>query len=890
LYTDGFYRVVIRSRDELSGGTTSLEVNGQIEATNLPFGGRFRKSDWSANEILQAVNKSDKGDDGIDTLLLTTDSSKDNNLHFDDDSGIYLSPRIKTGSSSVTGGWIVLGKFSSYGSMQISFPVKQVIVYRNDRGDSSGYQYVSPSACLNINDADCDGLGNKLEQSVGTCSCVIGKDSLCNANVPGYCSSGGITFDARDTDGDGIPDNWEIFGRKLDIYLNGSLITLDHELPRYGANPRHKDVFIECDRISSTQNFTAVELQNIIAHVKDGPGDSQNLKNPDGLKGIHLHFDINGFSSTAYPNSAGDVHSYGDWGGSSVYNSNSGAAHLSLERVGIWRLADIKSAGHSGVGDFMASTNSVKIFVHEFGHMLGLVHGGDPKEPFSYNGAANYDSIMSYSSGAPDRFTAGKLPSINPSKLIEKLGMTNTGVSVDDYLYLENLNGFNIAVDIDPNSPTYGAIDWNRDGLYNPGSSVQVKGFVYDGYAYQDGLNKDLIALYQAELSNVQGTGLYIDPSSKIVTGGVEIAFFKQDLYLLTIVVENSNTKFLLKKKTGNTWSTPPQPVQSSDLLSGDTPAMMEASIIESCTVSFDCSSAGSTCVNNSCTIPSKRLYVVYRKNESSGPVLYSFYFRENGTFSTPVSLNSMALSSPSLRRMSNGLLALYYIDNSNTVYKKELLLNGVWSTSSTAQTVGSFLISSKYGPNVVTDGVGNDYLLVSNIHDSKLVAYKKNGNNSWIYSRNWNIDVGGRISSLYDPASVSNNRTGYPVGLHVWYKDSSYGKFSRIFSNKLDGLNLSSILYCGVSFSGTLNGDPSIAMGSNGELYGAYVLNGVIHFIPYADGIFDADIPAPNDWHIMSKYMCMGIAKAKLVQSGPPGVPNVLAVGGNVSICREDL
>ena len=44
---------------------------------------------------------------------------------------------------------------------------------------------------------------------------------------------------AYDTDGDGIPDSWEMYGYDADG--DGAI---DVDYPAMGANPNHKDVFV----------------------------------------------------------------------------------------------------------------------------------------------------------------------------------------------------------------------------------------------------------------------------------------------------------------------------------------------------------------------------------------------------------------------------------------------------------------------------------------------------------------------------------------------------------------------------------------------------------------------------------------------------------------------
>jgi hypothetical protein len=79
-------------------------------------------------------------------------------------------------------------------------------------------------------DPDGDALGSELEKQIGTCSTtreVVGNWD-CSRSV-----------DARDTDGDGLQDGVELLGS-----LTGAPYQL---LPRWGANPLHKDIFIEVD-------------------------------------------------------------------------------------------------------------------------------------------------------------------------------------------------------------------------------------------------------------------------------------------------------------------------------------------------------------------------------------------------------------------------------------------------------------------------------------------------------------------------------------------------------------------------------------------------------------------------------------------------------------------
>ena len=83
-----------------------------------------------------------------------------------------------------------------------------------------------------------------------------------------------------DSDGDGLLDSWETSG--FDADGNG---TIDVNLPAMGANPRHKDLFVELD----TANGRTLGREDIKA-MKDTFAAAPRT-NPDGVNGITLHVD-----------------------------------------------------------------------------------------------------------------------------------------------------------------------------------------------------------------------------------------------------------------------------------------------------------------------------------------------------------------------------------------------------------------------------------------------------------------------------------------------------------------------------------------------------------------------------------------------------------------------
>src|SRR6185503_4980900 len=86
-----------------------------------------------------------------------------------------------------------------------------------------------------------------------------------------------------DADGDGLPDDWEQNG----VTIEGVNINL----PAMGADPRHKDIFIQIDWMQTGPDGLVLKpnakaLKMVTDAFKVAPVD-----NPDGKMGIRLHMD-----------------------------------------------------------------------------------------------------------------------------------------------------------------------------------------------------------------------------------------------------------------------------------------------------------------------------------------------------------------------------------------------------------------------------------------------------------------------------------------------------------------------------------------------------------------------------------------------------------------------
>lgn len=239
-----------------------------------------------------------------------------------------------------------------------------------------------------------------------------------------------------DRDADGLNDAWEREG--ADLERDGIVDLPLHEL---GADPRHKDLFVELDWMTG-HALDDAELDKVRKIFADAP-----VANPDGRTGIDLHLD-NG------PESAMDVPSRRRWGrfsrsdelprtahtGAPVTRASPQAAHDigydwgELDAIAAKHLEPVRrpffhyavsvrrlrtvSGGAIGVSrglphrDFAIGLQPLcpsttvdcagppaaqaSTFIHELGHNLGLTHGGVSTQSPHRNLKPPFISVMNY--------------------------------------------------------------------------------------------------------------------------------------------------------------------------------------------------------------------------------------------------------------------------------------------------------------------------------------------------------------------------------------------------------------------------------------------------------------------------------------------------------------
>ena len=266
----------------------------------------------------------------------------------------------------------------------------------------------------------------------------------------------------RDTDGDGLLDRWETDG----VTVDGIRI----DLPAMGADPRHKNIFIHAD-------WMAPDLARPGAVFKPDPRAikmvvdafaTAPVSNPDGRQGIDLHVDLgphspldmNGRRTWGALSRAGEVpyqeaigtFSGGDYQWNAV-DALKGRHFAAAKRHTTFHYAlfanSYAGSDSSGISrgipgnDFLVTLGKwpqpggtlfeqAGTFMHEFGHNLGLRHGGSDH----INDKPNYLSIMNYAFQVigllkPDGvqrsfdYSRRKLLTLNETALVEALGISD---------------------------------------------------------------------------------------------------------------------------------------------------------------------------------------------------------------------------------------------------------------------------------------------------------------------------------------------------------------------------------------------------------------------------------------------------------------------------------
>jgi predicted SprT family Zn-dependent metalloprotease len=229
-----------------------------------------------------------------------------------------------------------------------------------------------------------------------------------------------------DTDSDGIPDGWEVWGHNWVDYK------------RLGCDPRHKDLLVDVDYhyySSGGVRHSAKLSAAVVAKARELYGNLE-VPNPDGRSGVNLillqddklpqAFDCNTSYADNSQNKFEPIHRDAFRHASLCIGSHAGRAFIAGQKFFV-REPEINA---DPADDQTEETQFwwYSTFVHELGHNLGLRHGGFE----NLNRKPNYPSLMNYAydvsfdgslltlQNTLIQFSRGVLPNLDESGLSEK--------------------------------------------------------------------------------------------------------------------------------------------------------------------------------------------------------------------------------------------------------------------------------------------------------------------------------------------------------------------------------------------------------------------------------------------------------------------------------------
>ena len=263
-----------------------------------------------------------------------------------------------------------------------------------------------------------------------------------------------------DTDGDGLPDEWETNG--VDIDHDG---IIDLHLEEMGADPNVKDLFVEVDWMYQPYvegsflgiTYTKQKEKNLKPSAEAMRSVYQQFKD----HGINLHIDagadsidyvtgktwgdLSGGNSIEYSSNFDLGSNYENWNQMALNNFD--RARWSVFRYCLFvnKYNDGRSSGIAegipgqffiiaDVDGWISGTNTATAgtFMHELGHTLGLRHGGSDNVHYK----PNYLSIMNYSFQVTGlvgtnevNYSEYVLPSLNENSLNENNGIDPNSIT-----------------------------------------------------------------------------------------------------------------------------------------------------------------------------------------------------------------------------------------------------------------------------------------------------------------------------------------------------------------------------------------------------------------------------------------------------------------------------
>lgn len=337
-----------------------------------------------------------------DSVILVTSQYVHRAAIFDDDSGVDLMSAAHMPELCSSECNVVVGGYPSGG----------------------GYTTLVWDEDADYLDFDQDGLSETLEAAIGTDDTML------------------------DFDGDGLTDGEEVYGIETS---EGTL-----KLPKYGAQPRVKDLFLEADWVTGTTPLSGAEAE--IAH------------SIYAALGIQLHID----TGQSNQDSATWYH-WNDWRGWSGVGATAVPTNADCGDIGVrselFHHATLNTGASNGDPNGPCSwPNGTGYYVaHEVGHNMHLNHDGpvvaDPPASFypawEVNCRPNAYSIMNYGYPTEPNFSDGSGAALLPTAMSE----TNVPLQLRNRV-LDPTGWFRIQ---NPFGACSTCVDWNRDGAIQSG-------------------------------------------------------------------------------------------------------------------------------------------------------------------------------------------------------------------------------------------------------------------------------------------------------------------------------------------------------------------------------------------------------------------------------------
>jgi hypothetical protein len=293
--------------------------------------------------------------------------------------------------------------------------------------------------------------------------------------IPNVVEAAGCTSAIDpDTDDDGIDDGVE----------RGTVAGFN--FPANGADPCHRDIFVQEDfeeRLSLAGVLESAKMGATLVAELERFYDRLPIANPDGTRGIHLHV-LPGNVLPAGVNCAntgvGWVFPQDHFHRASLCLNN-GGGYYGFGAIAGQRFRIVAPPVNPNPADDLVELRQYNwywLFLHELGHNLGLLHGGD----VNTNRVPHYTSLMNYLydesfDGSPHtlqnagvHYSDGRfMPFVRDEQFMSESG-SFPGVSV------ANLHFLTVSPSPHPVAPCGGVacVDWNRDGAFGGAPSVDV--------------------------------------------------------------------------------------------------------------------------------------------------------------------------------------------------------------------------------------------------------------------------------------------------------------------------------------------------------------------------------------------------------------------------------